>query len=70
MDKLFKQFIDIVIFELNKENNQKKIKITMVDPIVYYIMKKIYPYILIIFIIFILTFIISTLILILILKEK
>jgi hypothetical protein len=70
MDNIFNQALNSIIIEVNKETNQTKIKINIVDPIVYYIMGKIYPYILVISIIFILTFIISTLILILILKEK
>ena len=63
---IFNYFID----ELSKEDNKKKMKATVIDPLFIYLLDKIYPYIIVTSIIFILTFIIGILILFFIIRNK
>ena len=59
-DKLFKNFLEKIVQEMNKIENQEKIKKTIVDPIIYYIIDKLSPYFIIFCIFFILMFIIAS----------
>jgi hypothetical protein len=69
LDKISKSFIETITEEFNKEENRLKIKTQVVDPIFVYVTDKIYPYIIVSSIIFILTFIIALLLLFLIIKK-
>ena len=69
-DKLFNNFLDKVSQEMNKIENQEKIKKTIVDPIVYYIIDKLSPYFIIFCIFFLLMFIIAASILFLMIYSK
>lgn len=51
--------LDKVVIELNREENMNKIKENVLAPMVEYIFKRLYPYIVATSIIFILTFILA-----------
>ena len=62
--------VEIITEEFTKEENKLKIKTKVVDPIFVYVVNKIYPYIIVSSIIFVLTFIIALLLLFLIIKNS
>jgi hypothetical protein len=62
--------INKCINEIKDENNMDKIKKDVLDPCVQYILKKIYPYILITCIIFVLIFLMTITILIILIFNK
>ena len=66
IDKLSNDLIDIIIKYISDEDNNKKIKTTIIDPMIIYIFDKFYPYLLLTggIIIFIFLLVLSILILI------
>lgn len=66
---IFNDVIDKFIMEINKHKNISKIQKSLVDPLIKYSFNKIYPYLIIISIIFLLTFILAISILLLQLKQ-
>lgn len=46
IDKLSSDLIDIIIKYLSDEENNKKLKSTVIDPLIIYIFDKFYPYLL------------------------
>jgi hypothetical protein len=66
---LTKQILDHTLLEIKKEENVKKIKSEIVDPIIDYSMGRIYPYMIITAALFILTFLIAIIILIVLLRK-
>jgi hypothetical protein len=66
VEKLTKNLLNRVITEIKKEENQKKIEIEILNPILFNFLNKIYPYFKFIFIIFMLNFILVLTIFILI----
>jgi hypothetical protein len=64
-----KTIIEKVIIEIEKKNNREKIEKKIIDPLIYYTFKRLYPYILLSSSIFVLTFIFALLILVLLVKE-
>jgi len=62
--------IEGFITEFKKEENQEKIKINIIDPLTNYIIDKVYPYVIISSIIFVMTFVIAILILFLMIKKN
>jgi membrane-bound ClpP family serine protease len=66
--KITDNLVDNCISEFKKDDTQEKLKTHILDPIICYILDKLYPYILCTSIIFILTFIIATIILFLLIK--
>jgi len=66
---LGEQAIEYLVNEFSKEENKKKIKAKIIDPIFIYVLQQIYPYFIITSVIFFLTFIIALIILLLILKK-
>jgi hypothetical protein len=68
--KISSELIDQFILEINKEENQEKLKCIVIDPTICYIIDKMYPYILITSVIFMLTFILTILILFTIIKSN
>ena len=65
------EIIERCVDEFKKENNFNKIKCEILDPCVSHMMNKIYPYVLATCVIFVLTFLLATAILIiLIFKNK
>lgn len=64
-----KNIIEKVIVEVNKKDNKEKIERKIIDPLIYYTFKRLYPYIVLSASIFLLTFIFCILILVLLIKE-
>ena len=64
ISKFASDILDKIIIELKKNENMDKIQINLIDPLIYYSFKRIYPYFVITAIIFILTFILAILILV------
>ena len=54
-----KQFLDKMIDEYEKCENQEKIQEKVLNPIIYYIISVLYPYLLTLFIMFVIIFLIS-----------
>ncbi len=69
LSNLTKQFLDHTLLEFKKEENVKKIKTVIVDPIIDYSIGRIYPYMIITAALFILTFLIALIILIILLRK-
>lgn len=67
--KLICNCLDQGIDELKQPENMNKIQNNIVDPLIIYTYKKLYPYFLIITILFLLTFILALLIFIILLKQ-
>jgi len=68
VEKLTKDLLNRVINELKKEENQKKMEIEILNPLLIKFSNKIYPYVKIAFSIFILNFILVFIIFILLVK--
>jgi hypothetical protein len=51
-----KEILDKILIELNKKENQTKIEQNLIEPLILYSFNRLYPYILLTAIIFILTF--------------
>ena len=64
-----KDIIDRLIIEIKKKENMCKIEQNLIEPLILYTFKRIYPYLLIISIIFVLTFLFALLILLLLVKQ-
>ena len=64
-DEIIKQIIE----EIKKDENQKQIKLNIVDPLVYHILDKLYPYILVTSAIFVLILLIALSILFLVINK-
>lgn len=69
LQKLSKQFVDIVIEEITNEDNMRTIKNKILDPLVKNILIEIQPYVLAAGIYFISTFIMIILLVIILLSE-
>ena len=63
------EIIDIFAKEFKKEENQKKIRTEMIDPIIMYTFERLYPYIAAASVIFILTFLLAVIILVLVVRS-
>lgn len=70
IDKLTKDFIEKMVFEVKKEDNKKKIKDEILDPILNEFSEKIYPYINILFFMYSINLLLIIVILILIILRK
>jgi hypothetical protein len=70
LNKITEELLDKCILEFKKDETQEKITTYILDPLICYILDKLYPYILFTSIIFVLTFIIATLILFLLVREN
>ena len=68
ISKFATEMLDKLIIELKKKENMNKIQMNLIDPLIYYSFNRMYPYLLVTFIIFILTFILALLILIFLIK--
>ena len=69
MNKIVDELTQYTLNEFKKEENLNKMKVFVIDPLIEYTFKRLYPYILITSIIFFLTFILAV-ILFLILKSN
>jgi hypothetical protein len=63
------KLLDKVLEEIKKEDNITKIQNELLNPLITYTYKKIYPYLLLTIIIFLLTFILALMILIILIKK-
>ena len=70
MENFTKNIIDKFICQLNKEENKKKINKDILNPIFKEFSNKIYPYVSLLFLMYILNLILVIIILTLILKKK
>ncbi len=66
--KITSEVLEKVIEELRKPENMSKIHIGLVDPLIHYTFNRLYPYIIVSSVIFLLTFLLAITILLLILK--
>tara|TARA_Y200000002_G_C22624767_1_gene639775 strand:+ start:134 stop:367 length:234 start_codon:yes stop_codon:yes gene_type:complete len=64
------ELLDKVLNELKKKENMNKIENNLVEPLIRYTFKRLYPYILICSSIFITTFLVALIILLLILRNS
>lgn len=48
MDQLFRQILDYLIDKVNSEESKKKIQQKLLDPMIDYIGRRLYPYVLIV----------------------
>jgi hypothetical protein len=69
ISNLTKQVLDRAIVEIKKEDNIQKIKVEIINPLIEYSLVRIYPYIIITAALFILTFLIALIILIVLLRK-
>lgn len=66
--KITTDIIDMIISELKEDENMKKVKKEILQPIINYILEQIYPYLIISVIIFVLTFLIAAITLVFIVR--
>jgi hypothetical protein len=67
--ELTTQCLEKILNEVKKEENMNKIQQDLMDPLIQYTYKRIYPYFLITIVIFLLTFILALLIFIILVKK-
>jgi hypothetical protein len=70
MSNIVTEILNKLLIEFKKEQNMSRIQQEIVDPIIHYSFKRMYPYILVTLILFCLTFILALLILLLLLKSN
>ena len=68
LSKMTNQLFDSLITECKKKDNMDKLKFNILNPIIYYIFWKIYPFFIILFIILLVLLIIIIIMLILLIK--
>ena len=64
------QLIDKIIKEFKKKNNIDKVKQLVIDPLIKYSIERLYPYIITISVIFVLTFILALAIFYIVIKDS
>lgn len=69
ISKFTKEILDKVIEEVSRPNNMTKIEMNVIEPLIMYTFKRLYPYLLMSSVIFILTFLVALLILLLLIKQ-
>ena len=69
IESVTKGLLEKVLVEVQKDENMTKVKGTIVNPLLQYCYSRLYPYFLIITIIFMLTFILALLIFIILLRQ-
>ena len=70
ISKFTKEILDKIIEEVSKAENISKIESNVVEPLIMYTFKRLYPYLLMSSIIFILTFLVALLILLLLILQN
>lgn len=68
--KIGSELIEMFVNEIKKEENKKKLNKELIEPVVYSILDRIYPYIIVTSIIFLLIFLITTTLLFIIIRDK
>ena len=69
ISKFTKEILDKIIEEVRRPTNMAKIEMNVVEPLIMYTFKRLYPYLLMSSVIFILTFLVALLILLLLIKQ-
>ena len=69
MSKVVQDLVEKFVVEFKKKENMDRIQINVIDPIIYHSLKKLYPYILISSVIFVLTFLLVVVTLLLIIRK-
>jgi hypothetical protein len=69
IDELTNTLLEKILSNINTPDNINKIQGTLLDPLISYTYNKIYPYFMLIIIIFLLTFILAILILVILIKK-
>lgn len=69
ISKFTKEILDKIIEEVSRPKNMTKIEMNLVEPLIMYTFKRLYPYLLMSSVIFILTFLVALLILLLLIKQ-
>jgi len=69
ISKLASDILDKGLCELSKKENMSKIEQKLVEPLLHYTFKRLYPYLMMTSVIFILTFLLALLILLLLIKQ-
>lgn len=69
ISKFTKEILDKIIEEVSRPKNMNKIEMNVVEPLIMYTFKRLYPYLLMSSVIFILTFLVALLILLLLIKQ-
>ena len=70
LGKLTSDIVEKLVVEFKKEKNRKKLEDNIVDPLVCYMLDRIYPYIFVTAIIFVLLLLIVVVILVILLRQK
>ena len=70
IQKLTIEVLDKIIEEIKRENNISKIQVSLIDPLIHYTFDRMYPYIIVTAIIFLLTFLLAITILLLIIRSN
>ena len=70
INSLTNEILEKILLEIRKKENIEKIHENVIDPLVNYTFQKIYPYVIITSIIFLLTFLIAIIILLLIIRNN
>ena len=65
-----KELLDKILVEIKKKDNMNKIEQNLVEPLILYTFKRLYPYILICSLLFITTFLTAVLILLLLIRQS
>jgi len=69
ISKFASDMLDKILLEVNKEDNMTKIEKKLIEPLIYYTFNRLYPYLMMTSVIFILTFLLALLILLLLIKQ-
>jgi hypothetical protein len=70
INSISSQIWDKLLIELEKKDLQKKIEIKLLDPVIHYVMEKLQPYIISLSLLFILTFLLSLFVFILLITKN
>ena len=70
LKKIGSEIIEMFVNEIKKEENKKRLNKELIEPVVFSILDRIYPYIIVTSIIFLLIFLITTTLLFIIIRDK
>jgi hypothetical protein len=69
LPKITRNLLERIIEEIKKDENMDKIKVNVVNPLLQYCYSRLFPYFLIMAIIFLLTFVLALMIFIMLIKQ-
>lgn len=70
INKITSELLEKIIEEIKKPENMSKIQVSILDPLIHYTFNRLYPYIIVSSVIFLLTFLLAITILLLIIKTN